>query len=689
MPATAATVGATVSFQGSSYYVYANGTPSQPWAYCVTSSGGTCASGAESYSAGNIGTCEVLHPESPYSYLDGYVTAQVTAKGINSSGRLQNYFDVAYTATTKADSGSRYLSCKYADGSANGTNLVLANAVTVYGGSPVIYSTTQYAPTTPGGPFYATLWGERFGPSPGTVTACTHESGLFPPLCTSTPDLQVTVSGAQFTYWSDNQINVLITPSATASGTYDLAVNSAGPDGQGFAYNPSDPLQGQSNRKSITVAPSPTVTSAMITVANSIPGGSTSSNPSSSSAIPAGPLQWPSSLWATPIVLLRDLPSVAVSATVTPPGSGATVSFQVVRNPSDASSIGSQTDLPTIAPGGAVCANLGPNCATLTLNQTGSFQILAYIDSNNNKQWDPGEAGVALPLVLVKATLGANQSAPHSGNIAYTSNTPWTYSAIHSGLFQLAAPEYSAAYLNQEIDLVGGGSDGSIGVNPFAGASVNSGWVQRATVSPNIAATYQSGHDVFHVWASNGSTDASGSSSAFGESPSEPMFLKGDNAPVPVPAPLLDTGRASPGTGGDSSSLNFSQPLSNLKNTDALGYILIMHAVDSPGLPFPAAQPSFPGSAMQSLQMNYSFTASLVLWTDTFDHLYGVILEQPWAIAASFTVDASGNGTSTAKSVTLDPTQAIKHVPIVPVSATGTLMVGQTVLRVGAYDARN
>ena len=66
--------------------------------------------------------------------------------------------------------------------------------------------------------------------------------------------------------------------------------------------------------------------------------------------------------------------------------------------------IGGLADLPTLTPGQAV------NTETLALNQTGSFQIVAYVDTNHNGQRDTTETGAALPLILVGVTPSSNQS---------------------------------------------------------------------------------------------------------------------------------------------------------------------------------------------------------------------------------------------------------------------------------------
>jgi len=156
----------------------------------------------------------------------------------------------------------------------------MVNALQVYSAPARIVSATQYAPAYPGGPFYTSLYGYGFGRGPGAVIPCTHTS----PACTGTGDIQVTESNSDgsapaaafYDYWSDNQINVLLTPTATASGLYDLAVApSFGEDGIAFDASPSDFPQGQSDRQSVSVTPAqPT---AQITMGGTlVSGGATS-----------------------------------------------------------------------------------------------------------------------------------------------------------------------------------------------------------------------------------------------------------------------------------------------------------------------------------------------------------------------------------------------------------------------------
>jgi hypothetical protein len=86
-----------------------------------------------------------------------------------------------------------------------------------------------------------TLYGTNFGPAPGSVAACAQ--GATP--CNGTPDMSVTVaaghtSACPYCYWSDTQVNVLITPSPTSSGIYDLQLTSGGESpGLGFQAKPA------------------------------------------------------------------------------------------------------------------------------------------------------------------------------------------------------------------------------------------------------------------------------------------------------------------------------------------------------------------------------------------------------------------------------------------------------------------
>jgi 3D (Asp-Asp-Asp) domain-containing protein len=127
-----------------------------------------------------------------------------------------------------------------------------ADGLTVYDATPQIFY-LQQDPADPSGSFYVEIYGINFGQNTGTVAVCA--TGDNP--CTSTPD--VAVSNGPYPYWSDNQVNVLLTPTPTASGTYDVQITSRGEAGNGFQPAPQQRTTSFSNRWQVVVNP-PAVT---------------------------------------------------------------------------------------------------------------------------------------------------------------------------------------------------------------------------------------------------------------------------------------------------------------------------------------------------------------------------------------------------------------------------------------------
>jgi hypothetical protein len=214
------------------------------------------------YNAANTSNCEVLQPIGLQSngqegaILDKFVSALIVATGTQSSLHQANDLDIIFVAGPGAPEGGRDLVCTYA-----GQELSLQNAITVYDGPPqIFYPPTLYPPAYPGGPFYATILGTRFGPKPGLVSAgVLTQTGA---CCAATGDLGVTQvnpdgsapAGAPYAYWSDSQINVLLTPTPTASGLYQLLVTASyGESGLAFQANRADIPSPESNPGLLTV----------------------------------------------------------------------------------------------------------------------------------------------------------------------------------------------------------------------------------------------------------------------------------------------------------------------------------------------------------------------------------------------------------------------------------------------------
>jgi len=173
-----------------------------------------------------------------------------------------------------------------------------------------------------------------------------------------------------------------------------------------------------------------------------------------------------------------------------------------------------------------------------------------------------------------------------------------------------------------------------------------------------------------------------------------PVF-EGTDVPSLVSAPLLDTNMTSPGIGGNSSAMGSSTPTSMVPLSSGPGQGNTYEAVDGPSISFPIVDLGYPQSELTSIQVGYSFTDSLVLWSnvssgsgptgDAFDHRYGVILEQPWTASGTLSVDANQNATVAASSGSTG--QAVIHSPVVALPNT-TVIVGPTTKSLFSFDAR-
>ncbi len=114
--------------------------------------------------------------------------------------------------------------------------------------SPVITSVqlldidtgTVIAAISAGGQAYAILYGTSFGPAQGSMAIC--PSGANP--C-QTSDLSGSI-----TFWSDGQVNLLLTAAETSTGNYDAVLTSLGSAGTSFVQAPQGPGP-QSNRGTI------------------------------------------------------------------------------------------------------------------------------------------------------------------------------------------------------------------------------------------------------------------------------------------------------------------------------------------------------------------------------------------------------------------------------------------------------
>ena len=442
------------------------------------------------------------------------------------------------------------------------------------------------------------------------------------------------------------------------------------------------------------------ISSVVATVASHVGSNLTKSV---STVLSPGVLQWPGSLWTgtTPLVLIRDsLPSISLQAFATPsiadPDVYPAIAFQVVRCCGGGG--GPQDDAAALGTGVPSLTNFILGGASLMLNETGSFQVLVFVDSNGNGQRDDSETGVPLPVILVRATLNQNLSGTPTPIVTYQKildpiSSVWSQSKVFSGYTVCTTNypfnfNYCAVDLKAEVDFVGGGSDGLRGVDQVFG-----GWVQNISAQ-DVVGSYQANHTDAWVFASNSSKPQHA-----------PVFLPSDLplTPAIVNPPVLDTvrgdpviGGPAPGTGGDSSTTNTSRQVDSA--TLNLGRRRLVEMVDATAGGFPAAHYFYTTSGLTQIRYNLDFNSLLTVWSNVggvsgptgsiADRTYAVVLEQPWIISATFNADGQGNSMAVGTpSVTLGLGRA--HDPIVPITTNGAVIMPPTAQNLQADDAQH
>jgi pimeloyl-ACP methyl ester carboxylesterase len=232
------------------YYVYNDNKP-VTLPYCLRSPfTGEC---DDTFDAGRLSNCTVS---------GNGVSARLKNVGADSQwGRPPDY-DVEFTADRTATPGSRDLTCKWPSLVYPGTmlDIVVIGAVYVYDASPQITFVQQDQPAFAGGPFYVEIYGQNFGSTLGSLGICTAGA----PQCNGTPEVIVDFH-APYSYWSDNQVNALLTPSPNASGLYDIQIGSLGANGTNFAPAPQGQTSSGSNRGQVSIARPVTISGTLIT----------------------------------------------------------------------------------------------------------------------------------------------------------------------------------------------------------------------------------------------------------------------------------------------------------------------------------------------------------------------------------------------------------------------------------------
>lgn len=341
----------------------------------------------------------------------------------------------------------------------------------------------------------------------------------------------------------------------------------------------------------------------------------------------------------TPLVLMRNAqPDIALEVTSAP--AGLPLKWQAIRNPLDHTSLGDNHAVPPLKaePGDARKAHLDAN-------EKGSFYIRCYIDTSGSNAYLDGAPSIPLTLVLVNATVFADNSVANQAALA-----PPTASAtsvtVKNGTWPIGglnAAALAAAGMAMELvaDVTGGGANGLLGLDSvFVGLINNLQFVDVRAVYHDPAppgADYNVTNLYVSNWTSAGPATLGG----------HPLFTPSStHAPLSMSFPLLDTGRTGEGVGGETATMVSSGPHSSVPRP--VGCRWTAQCIDSPSRSFPVNHPVHATAALQHIKYRQEFTANFCFWTNIHkdrgatghpaDRVYSVIRIIPWQIVGEWDV---------------------------------------------------
>jgi hypothetical protein len=341
--------------------------------------------------------------------------------------------------------------------------------------------------------------------------------------------------------------------------------------------------------------------------------------------------------------------NIPIAVTVNPPDTDLT--FKVYRARDDAAAIG--VSIPTVNKTGATTATVGTDAV-------GSFHIFAFVDSNQSGNWDVNEFGFTMPLVLAGATAGpTDQNQVHSDQLVpfFNDNAGfqfWQFAGVRAGKFPPPQTNVPGAIFDNEITLIGGGTDGRRGLD-----RVFLGWINNVT-QMEAGGRYQLAANVretAYIFAANGPATPV---TAFNNSLR--VFVDPPVSPLPdiiSPLPLQDTGRSANPQGGIEATLTRSPNdgrgiVTNL----VLGEKRRITASDAPQFLFQRNHPSNATLELNNIKWDLKFTTRLAIWTNTIANpsptptqntvgyrTFSIAAEIPWKISGEWNIVPGPNFT--------------------------------------------
>ena len=231
--------------------------------------------------------------------------------------------------------------------------------------------------------------------------------------------------------------------------------------------------------------------------------------------------------------------------------------------------------------------------AKLQTNGAGSFNVICYLDTNGNGQYDPGEEVkvfhvAEIGVVVSSAEVNTTASNVHSYDDDFNTHTT-SFISGSGGWTADNVPQTTAINFSATVTLQGGGADEQLGLS-----KVNLGWLQNVT-SFSSSADYQ-----------DGSTET---------------------ITTTAPLPLLDT--ANSGQGGATDYLSGTKLTDQGASPDG-GEIIFVTAFDYPSSAYPDMQVKT-NSTGKDMETKIGFLATLALVSNDYNLYYGAYDKVTWA----------------------------------------------------------
>ena len=521
---------------------------------------------------------------SNFSVSDSGVTASLAGSPSQCATGLPETFDVSFTAAPAAAPTWRTLSFTYSS-----STITVADAAHIYDTTPII---NGIAPNNPyaGSQTYVSIYGSNFG-SAGSVQVCTNATGS----CAVATGFSASTT-AQYSYWSETQINVLLTsPSYSAGGTYYLQVgDSTDGSGTGFLGSSQESSGNQSNEAPFTPVAPPTMDGLQVSqpVTPDAAGGTTPA------FVPVPAVTNTSSAFATAtssdlmVVLMGSGTVTIVANNIQPTTSANQVNWQMGRDPSDT--------VDTAVP--ALSASTGGQ-TTFQPSTPGNFQLIAWVDLNGDGQFNEGEQLRILRIAVVRATFQTQSIFLTRSNVLVAQGVSAVITGA-DGTVSTAAMVEGAIYL-----LEGGGATRTIGT-----AAITIGGVGNL-VSDTFTVAYP----------------------VPSPTPQPPGNVAGTGTEMPGGStPMIDTPNVTQGnqaSGGKSPFRATQTPVATLPATPATGGLMVgIISADAPKFGWLYAHPTTQ-NVWGSTGGGNSFREYFVAFSSSFQQTYLPLNQASWSIA--------------------------------------------------------